>query len=64
MPFTAKRQPNGKWKLWNDHKKVYAKKEFLSKKTALSAGMNYLRYRREVGYIIGNKILVKKKQTK
>ena len=64
MPFEVIKQPNGKFKLWNLHKKVYAKKEFNSKKTALSAGMNYLRYRREVGYIIGNKILVKNKQTK
>ena len=62
MPFTALKQQNKKWKLWNEHKKTYAKKEFNSKETALSAGMNYMRYRREQGYIVGNKILVKKKQ--
>lgn len=62
MPWEVIKQSNGKFKLWNLHKKVYVKKEFNSKKTALSAGMNYLRYRKEVGYISGNKILVKKKK--
>ena len=64
MPFEVIRQENGRYRLWNLHKKEYAKKSFLTKASALSAGMNYMRYRREQGYIFGNKILVKKKKPK
>ena len=58
MPFQIKKIGK-KYKLWNIKKKVYVKKEFNSKETAVSAGMNYMKYRKEKPYLKGNKILSK-----
>ena len=46
MPFQIKKVGK-KYKLWNLKKKVYVKKEFNSKMTAVSAGKNYMKYRNE-----------------
>ena len=43
--------------LWNEHKKVYAKRRFNSKEAALSMGVRWMAYRHEKGVIRGNKIV-------
>ncbi len=58
MPFQINKVVK-KYKLWNIKKKVYVKKEFNSKETAVSAGKNYMKYRNEKPYLKGNKILSK-----
>lgn len=57
MPFQVIEQPNGKYRLFNLHKKQYAKPLFNSKQTAISAGQNFMRYRGEKSKVVGNKIL-------
>ena len=57
MPFTVKKQPDGKYKLWNSKKKEYAKPSFNTKDSAISQGKNYMRYRGETPIVKGNKIL-------
>ena len=59
MPYEIKKVGD-KFRLYNLHKKEFVKKSFNSKSTAQSAGMNYMRYRKERPYIKGNKILAKK----
>tara|TARA_R110002012_G_scaffold316436_1_gene531384 strand:- start:6789 stop:6974 length:186 start_codon:yes stop_codon:yes gene_type:complete len=60
MPYQIKKVGK-KYKLYNLHKKQYVNKEFNSKESALSAGKNYMRYRKEIPVVKGNKILNKKK---
>lgn len=57
MPFEVRKQADGKYKLYNLHKKTYAKPSFNSKETAISQGQNYMRYRNEKSVVKGNKIL-------
>tara|TARA_R110000850_G_scaffold10504_5_gene37391 strand:+ start:1580 stop:1771 length:192 start_codon:yes stop_codon:yes gene_type:complete len=57
MPFQIKKQPDGKYKLYNLHKKEYAKASFKTKESAAKQGINYMRYRGEKGKVVGNKIL-------
>ena len=57
MPFLIKKQPDGKYKLYNIHKKVYAKASFRSKESAVRQGLNWMRYRKEKGKLVGNKIV-------
>ena len=59
MPFLVKKVGD-KWKLWNIHKKIYTKVNFKSKETALKAGINYMKFRKEKPYVKGNRILKKK----
>ncbi len=59
MPFLVRRQPNGQYRLYNLHKKEYAKPFFNTKETAISAGKNFMRYRGEKSYVVGNRILKK-----
>jgi len=58
MPFQIKKVGK-KYKLWNLMKKTFINKEFKTKETAISAGMNYMRYRKEKPFVKGNKILSK-----
>jgi hypothetical protein len=58
MPFTIKKEA-GKYKLYNSSKKVYVKKTFISRESAIKSGLNYMRYRGEIGIVKGNRILVK-----
>ena len=60
MPFQVKKQPNGKYKLWNIKKKVYAKPSYNSKEAAINAGKNFMRYRNEKPVVKKNKIVTKK----
>ena len=63
MPFKiVEDKATGKFRLYNLKKKEYAKKTFNSKATAVSAGINYGRYRNEVLILKGNKLI--KKETK
>ena len=57
MPFEIKKHANGKFKLYNLKKKEYAKPSFNSKKTVVSAGINYGRYRNEKLKLSGNKLI-------
>ena len=59
MPFLVTRQPDGRYRLYNMHKKEYAKPYFNTKETAISAGRNLMRYRGEKSYVVGNRILKK-----
>ena len=64
MPFQIRESPDGKFRLYNLHKKKYAKKIFKSRETAISQGLNWMRYRGEKGYVVGDKILHKKPDAK
>ena len=57
MPFKIVKEKDGKYKLFNIHKKKYAKPKFNTKETATSAGKNYMRYRGEKSKVVGNRIL-------
>jgi len=57
MPFIVKKQPNGKFKLYNVHKKIYAKNSFNTKESALNQGQNWMRYRKEKSKVVGNRII-------
>ena len=59
MPFLVKRVDE-KWKLYNTMKKVYVKTSYKSKDSAIRAGMNFMRYKGEEPYLLGNRILAKK----
>ena len=61
MPYQIKKIGK-KYKLYNLHKKEYVNKEFKSKESAIKAGMNYMRYRKEKPYLSGNKLLNKNKK--
>ena len=51
-----------KYKLYDLSEKIFVNKEFNSKESAISAGKNYMRYRKEVPIVKGNKILNKNKK--
>jgi hypothetical protein len=59
MPYEI-RKIKDKYKLYNLHKKTYVNINYKSKATALSAGKNFMRYRKEKFVVKGNKILPKK----
>lgn len=61
MPYQIKKVGK-KFKLYNLSKKIFVNKEFNSKESAISAGKNYMRYRKEVPIVKGNKILNKNKK--
>ena len=60
MPFLIEKVNKEKYRLFNTNKKVYVKKDFKSKDSAIKSGINYMRYRGEKGVVKGNKILSKK----
>ena len=60
MPYEI-RQKGNKFKLYNLHKKEYVNIDFKSKESALNAGKNFMRYRKEIPVVKGNRILNKKK---
>jgi len=60
MPYQIKKVGK-KYKLYNLHKKVFVNKEFNSRESAISAGKNYMKYRKEKPVLVGNKILNKNK---
>ena len=60
MPYQIKKV-GSKYKLYNIKKKEFVNKTFNSKETAISAGKNYMRYRKEKPIVQGNKILNKNK---
>lgn len=59
MPYQVKKVGD-KYRLYNLSKKVFVNKFFNSKESAISAGKNYMRYRKENPIVKGNKILNKK----
>jgi hypothetical protein len=60
MPYQVKKV-GSKYKLWNIKQKKYVNKNFNSKDSAISAGKNYMKYRKEKPVVKGNKILNKNK---
>ena len=67
MPYQIKKQVINNvttYRLYNLKKKEYVKKNFKSKESAVKAGMNYMRYRKEDPYLKGNKLLNRKAQKK
>jgi len=58
MPFKIVQEKDGKYKLFNIHKKKYAKPKFNTKESATSAGKNFIKYReRKDSKVVGNRIL-------
>ena len=60
MPFLIEKISKDKYRLFNIDKKIYVKKDFKTKDSAIKSGINYMRYRKEKGYVKGNKILIMK----
>jgi len=58
MPYRIDKKDNV-YKLFNLTKKEYVKKDFKTKETAISAGKNYMRYRKEVPILKGNRLINK-----
>ena len=58
MPYEV-RKIKDKFKLYNLHKKIYVNVNYKSRATALSAGKNFMKYRKEKPIVKGNKILAK-----
>lgn len=61
MPYRVEKKDNV-YKLFNLTKKEYVKVNFKTKETAISAGKNYMRYRKEEPILKGNKIIPKRIQ--
>ena len=59
MPYEI-RQVGNKWRLYNLHKKKYAKKSFNSKQAAINSAKVYMKYRYEHPYVQGNYVLDRK----
>ena len=59
MPYHIKKM-NNKYKLYNIEKKQFVKKEYKSKQSAINAGVNFGRYRKEKLILKGNKLINKK----
>ncbi len=60
MPYQVKKVGD-KFKLYNLHKKQYVNVNYKTKESAINAGKNFMRYRKEKPYVKGNKILPRKK---
>lgn len=60
MPYKIIKKDD-KFKLYNLTKKEFVNKNFKTKESAVSAGKNYMRYRKEEPILKGNRILDKKK---
>lgn len=61
MPYRIEKKDNV-YKLFNLTKKEYVKVNFKTKETAISAGKNYMRYRKEEPILKGN-MLINKRST-
>ncbi len=64
MPYQIKKdKETGRFLLYNMHQKKFqgSKTGYKTKDTAVKAGMNFMRYRKENPVLVGNKILNKKK---
>tara|TARA_R100000734_G_C3319032_1_gene114096 strand:+ start:6545 stop:6745 length:201 start_codon:yes stop_codon:yes gene_type:complete len=65
MPYQIKKQVNENktvYKLFNLNTKKFVKTNYKSKESAVKAGMNFMRYRKEEPYLKGNKLLNRKKK--
>ena len=56
MPFRVDKKKTG-YKLFKLKEKTYTKVKYKTRQRAISAAKNYMRYRREKPYVVGNKIL-------
>lgn len=63
MPYQIKKVGKS-FKLYNLHKKKFVNVNYKSKESAINAGKNFMRYRKEVPIVKGNKILPKNKKKK
>ncbi len=59
MPYEVKKVGKN-YKLFKPKEKKYVKTNYKSKQSALNAGVNFMKYRKENPVIRGNKILNKK----
>lgn len=59
MPFKIVKEKDGKYKLFNIHKKTFVKNNgYLTKKSSINAGKNFIKYReRKDSKVVGNRIL-------
>ena len=60
MPYRVDKKDNV-YKLFNLTKKEYVKVNFKTRESAISAGKNYMRYRKEEPILKGNMLINKKK---
>ena len=60
MPYKVEKKDNV-YKLFNLTKKEYVKVNFKTRESAISAGKNYMRYRKEEPILKGNMLINKKK---
>ena len=61
MPYQINKGRN-RYRLFNLHKKEYVKVWYHSKQSAINAGKNFMRYRKEIPKVEGNRIInIKKK---
>lgn len=58
MPFVIEKH-NGKYRL-KKKDGTYVNVNYQTRQAAINSGLNYMRYRHEVGVVRGNKIIVKK----
>tara|TARA_R110002012_G_scaffold64045_1_gene168488 strand:+ start:315 stop:500 length:186 start_codon:yes stop_codon:yes gene_type:complete len=61
MPYKVEKKDNV-YKLFNLTKKEYVKVNFKTRESAISAGKNYMRYRKEEPILKGNMLINKKKK--
>ncbi len=61
MPYEV-RKIKDKFKLYNLHKKKYVNVNYKTKQSALNAGKNFMKYRKEKPVVKGNTITNKKKK--
>ena len=61
MPYRVDKKDNV-YKLFNLTKKEYVKVNFKTRESAISAGKNYMRYRKEEPILKGNMLINKKKK--
>ena len=59
MPYLIKKVGK-KYQLYNKTKKTLVKTLYKSKQSAINAGLNFMRFRKEKGVVKGNNINVKK----
>jgi len=59
MPFLIQKQIDNTYRLKRNDG-TYIKAKYKTKQSAINAGLNFMRYRKEIGIVKGNKIIAKK----
>ena len=59
MPYQVKPTGDGRFQLYNLDKKTLLRVKYKTKQSAINQGKNYIRYRKGIPIVKGNKILHK-----